>query len=95
MFSLNISYEISIYLSISSKLIYSTFCVSISNCVSFPSDLRVMDHSKQNRMEAQNVAIVFGPTLMRPQEEKGNMAANLVMQGQIIEYMLHEYKSMF
>ncbi|KAK2161045.1 hypothetical protein LSH36_122g06029 [Paralvinella palmiformis] len=56
---------------------------------------KVIEHSKENRMEAQNVAIVFGPTLLRTSNESSSMAASLVMQGQIVEYMLREYRHIF
>ncbi len=56
---------------------------------------RVVEHSKANRMQIQNVAIVFGPTLMWPEVEAQNVALTLVCQNQIVEFILNEYKQLF
>uniref|UniRef100_A0A8C5HN87 Rho GTPase activating protein 12 n=1 Tax=Gouania willdenowi TaxID=441366 RepID=A0A8C5HN87_GOUWI len=56
---------------------------------------RVIDHSESNRMTTQSVAIVFGPTLLRPETETGNMAVYMVYQNQIVELILLEYDSVF
>ena len=50
-----------------------------------------MENSVKNRMHAHNIAIVFGPTLLAPREEHGNIAVNMVYQNQVIEYILLEY----
>ncbi|XP_064647668.1 rho GTPase-activating protein 15-like isoform X8 [Lineus longissimus] len=55
----------------------------------------VMSCSSQNRMQAQNIAIVFGPTLLWPKDEAPNMAVSTVFQNQIVEYILLEFKSIF
>ncbi|KAK3108074.1 hypothetical protein FSP39_000688 [Pinctada imbricata] len=57
--------------------------------------LKVIDMSKENRMQVHNVAIVFGPTLIWPEKESPNMAANMVYQSRIVEYCLLEYKNIF
>ncbi|KAL5006671.1 hypothetical protein ScPMuIL_015477 [Solemya velum] len=57
--------------------------------------LKVQDNSQENRMQLQNIAIVFGPTLIWPEKEGPNLAASMVFQGRIVEYMLLEYKKLF
>ncbi|XP_066521124.1 rho GTPase-activating protein 15 isoform X2 [Hoplias malabaricus] len=56
---------------------------------------RVMEHSDSNRMTTQNIGIVFGPTLMRPQSDCGNMAINMIYQNQAVELILSEYEQIF
>uniref|UniRef100_A0A673I6K5 Rho GTPase-activating protein 12-like n=1 Tax=Sinocyclocheilus rhinocerous TaxID=307959 RepID=A0A673I6K5_9TELE len=56
---------------------------------------RVIDHGEVNRMTTQSVAIVFGPTLLRPEIETGNMAVHMVYQNQIVELILLEYENIF
>uniref|UniRef100_A0A3P8PBR5 Rho GTPase activating protein 12 n=1 Tax=Astatotilapia calliptera TaxID=8154 RepID=A0A3P8PBR5_ASTCA len=56
---------------------------------------RVVDHGEANRMTTQSVAIVFGPTLLRPETETGNIAVHMVYQNQIVELILLEYESIF
>ncbi|XP_078136807.1 rho GTPase-activating protein 12b isoform X6 [Sander vitreus] len=56
---------------------------------------RVIDHGEANRMTTQSVAIVFGPTLLRPETETGNIAVHMVYQNQIVELILLEYESIF
>ncbi|XP_070708786.1 rho GTPase-activating protein 12b [Pempheris klunzingeri] len=56
---------------------------------------RVIDHGEANRMTTQSVAIVFGPTLLRPEAETGNIAVHMVYQNQIVELILLEYESIF
>lgn len=46
-------------------------------------------------MELQNLAIVFGPTLMWPDKEVINVAVSMVYQGQTVELILHEYRHIF
>ncbi|MBN3311679.1 RHG12 protein, partial [Atractosteus spatula] len=43
----------------------------------------------------RSVAIVFGPTLLRPEKETGNIAVHMVYQNQIVELILLEYESIF
>lgn len=59
-----------------------------------PSD-RVIQYGDDNRMTVQNVAIVFGPTLLRPEMESQNIAMHMVFQNQIVEFILHEYDRLF
>uniref|UniRef100_A0A672GSU5 Rho GTPase activating protein 12 n=1 Tax=Salarias fasciatus TaxID=181472 RepID=A0A672GSU5_SALFA len=56
---------------------------------------RVIEHGESNRMTTQSVAIVFGPTLLRPETETGNMAVHMVYQNQIVELVLLEYDGVF
>ncbi|XP_036387572.1 rho GTPase-activating protein 15 isoform X1 [Megalops cyprinoides] len=56
---------------------------------------RVMEHSDINRMTTQNIGIVFGPTLMRPERDNGNMAINMVYQNQAVELILSEFDRVF
>lgn len=46
-------------------------------------------------MTTQSVAIVFGPTLLRPETEMGNMAVHMIYQNQLVELILLEYESVF
>ncbi|KAM3593544.1 uncharacterized protein V6R79_015074 [Siganus canaliculatus] len=56
---------------------------------------RVIEHGEANRMTTQSVAIVFGPTLLRPETEMSNIAVHMVYQNQIVELILLEYESIF
>ncbi|XP_022061159.1 rho GTPase-activating protein 15 isoform X1 [Acanthochromis polyacanthus] len=56
---------------------------------------RVLEHSDANRMTTQNIGIVFGPTLMRPERDNGNMAVNMVYQNQAVELILSEFDHIF
>ncbi|XP_014845771.1 PREDICTED: rho GTPase-activating protein 12-like isoform X1 [Poecilia mexicana] len=56
---------------------------------------RVIDHKDSNRMSVQSVAIVFGPTLLRPQIESANMTVHMVFQSQIVELMLNKFNEIF
>ncbi|KAG1930160.1 rho GTPase-activating protein [Pimephales promelas] len=56
---------------------------------------RVKERSDCNRMTTQNIGIVFGPTLMRPENEGGNMAVNMLYQNQAIELLLSEHERIF
>ncbi|KAG8452533.1 hypothetical protein GDO86_004352 [Hymenochirus boettgeri] len=57
---------------------------------------RVMECSELNRMTTQNIGIVFGPTLMRPEKELfSNIAANMVYQNQVVEHFLNYFQEIF
>lgn len=56
---------------------------------------RVIENKDSNRMSVQSVAIVFGPTLLRPQSESSNMTINMVFQSQIVELILREFQTVF
>ncbi|XP_074552817.1 rho GTPase-activating protein 27-like [Halichoeres trimaculatus] len=57
--------------------------------------LKVIEHKESNRMSFQSIAIVFGPTLLRPQTESANMTIHMVFQSQIVELMLKEFQTIF
>ncbi len=46
-------------------------------------------------MTVQNVAIVFGPTLLKPEVETANITTYMVFQNQIVEFILNEFESIF
>ncbi|KAF4520822.1 hypothetical protein B566_EDAN007117 [Ephemera danica] len=57
--------------------------------------LRVTQEQASNRMHIPNLAIVFGPTLMWPEEESLNMALDLMQQNIVIESLLQEFDAIF
>ncbi|XP_060678355.1 rho GTPase-activating protein 15-like, partial [Hemiscyllium ocellatum] len=56
---------------------------------------RVVEHSHTNRMSPQSLAIVFGPTLLRPEKDFLNMAVHTLYQNQVVELILIECGSLF
>lgn len=56
---------------------------------------RVIEHGEENRMSVQSVAIVFGPTLLRPETEEGSMPMTMVFQNQVVEFILHQCADIF
>ncbi|XP_070357430.1 rho GTPase-activating protein 12 isoform X5 [Equus asinus] len=56
---------------------------------------RVVENGEKNRMTYQSIAIVFGPTLLKPEKETGNIAVHTVYQNQIVELILLEISSIF
>ena len=48
-------------------------------------------------MAQHNCSIVFGPTLLRPEDEEDhlNIALNTVYQNQIVNFLLLEYAELF
>ncbi|XP_071770684.1 rho GTPase-activating protein 15 [Centroberyx gerrardi] len=56
---------------------------------------RVLVYSTKNLMSTQGISIVFGPTLMWPELDSGNMAVNMVYQNQIVEFILIESQEIF
>lgn len=57
--------------------------------------LKVTEHSSQNRMHVQNLAIVFGPSLLSSAEELRDLAVDMMHQNRIIEFLLLEYDNLF
>ena len=51
----------------------------------------VAEHSDHNLMQASNLGVVLGPTLMRPQEETMAAIMNIKYQSVVIETMIKEY----
>lgn len=56
---------------------------------------RVVEHGEQNRMSVQSVAIVFGPTLLRPETEETSMPMTMVFQNQVVELILQQCSDIF
>ncbi|XP_033619039.1 rho GTPase-activating protein 27 [Fukomys damarensis] len=56
---------------------------------------RVVEHGEQNRMSVQNVAIVFGPTLLRPETEEASVPMTMVFQNQVVELILQQCTDIF
>nr|XP_033473009.1 rho GTPase-activating protein 15 [Epinephelus lanceolatus] len=56
---------------------------------------KVLAFSRKNLMSTQGIGIVFGPTLMWPELDSGNMAVNMVYQNQIVEFILIESQEIF
>uniref|UniRef100_A0A8C7I949 Rho GTPase-activating protein 15 n=1 Tax=Oncorhynchus kisutch TaxID=8019 RepID=A0A8C7I949_ONCKI len=55
----------------------------------------ILTCSQKNLMSTQGISIVFGPTLMWPELDCGNMAVNMVYQNQIVEFILIESPEIF
>lgn len=64
---------------------------------SFPSlsPFRVMEHSDANRMTTQNIGIVFGPTLLRPERDVASLVEGMVYQNQVVELLLIQFHDIF
>ena len=56
---------------------------------------RVIENGGKNRMIYQSIVIVFGPTLLKPEKETGNIVVHTIYQNQIIELILLEKNSVF
>ncbi|XP_054662850.1 rho GTPase-activating protein 9 isoform X2 [Grus americana] len=56
---------------------------------------RVMERVDVNRMTRQNIGIVFGPTLLRPERELGSLAAGMAQQNQAVELLLAHFDHIF
>ncbi|NWX08602.1 RHG15 protein, partial [Caloenas nicobarica] len=56
---------------------------------------RVMERADVNRMTCQNIGIVFGPTLLRPEREPGSLAADMTQQNQAVELLLAHFDCIF
>ncbi|KAJ4923632.1 hypothetical protein JOQ06_014116 [Pogonophryne albipinna] len=61
----------------------------------FVEAVKIKDSRQKNLMSTQGIGIVFGPTLMWPELDGGNMAVNMVYQNQIIEFILIESRDIF
>lgn len=56
---------------------------------------RIVDHSEVNKMEAKNLAIVFGPTLVRASGSRDNMVTmvtDMSHQCRIVESLLNNVR---
>ncbi|KAM4698598.1 rho GTPase-activating protein 15 [Rhinophrynus dorsalis] len=56
---------------------------------------KIVTNASVNLMSTQGLGIVFGPTLLRPETDMGNMAVSMVYQNQIVELMLMEFDKIF
>lgn len=56
---------------------------------------RVIERGEENRMSVQSVAIVFGPTLLRPETEETSMSMTMVFQNQVVEHILQQCSDIF
>ncbi|XP_008110552.1 rho GTPase-activating protein 12 isoform X7 [Anolis carolinensis] len=56
---------------------------------------KIVENGERNRMTYQSIAIVFGPTLLKPEKETCNIAVHTVYQNQIVELILLELNSIF
>lgn len=54
--------------------------------------LSVAAHSKQNLMTVANLGVVFGPTLMRPQEETVAAIMDLKFQNIVVEILIEQHQ---
>uniref|UniRef100_A0A286XWQ1 Rho GTPase activating protein 10 n=1 Tax=Cavia porcellus TaxID=10141 RepID=A0A286XWQ1_CAVPO len=55
----------------------------------------VSSHSKQNLMTVANLGVVFGPTLMRPQEETVAAIMDLKFQNIVVEILIENHEKIF
>ena len=59
---------------------------------------KVIECSAQNRMGVQNIALVFGPNVMRSNpigENNFGFNPNIMTQNVIVEYMLSNFKELY
>uniref|UniRef100_A0A3B4YEM8 Rho GTPase activating protein 10 n=1 Tax=Seriola lalandi dorsalis TaxID=1841481 RepID=A0A3B4YEM8_SERLL len=56
---------------------------------------KVAAHSKQNLMTVANLGVVFGPTLMRPQEETVAAIMDLKFQNIVVEILIEHHEKIF
>ncbi|XP_053703559.1 oligophrenin-1-like isoform X2 [Synchiropus splendidus] len=55
----------------------------------------VCSHSEENRMIPSNMAVVFGPTLMRAREETVAAMLDIKFQNIVVEILIEDYKKIF
>uniref|UniRef100_F6RAJ5 Rho GTPase-activating protein 10 n=1 Tax=Monodelphis domestica TaxID=13616 RepID=F6RAJ5_MONDO len=55
----------------------------------------VSNHAKQNLMTVANLGVVFGPTLMRPQEETVAAILDLKFQNIVVEILIENHEKIF
>lgn len=56
---------------------------------------KVAAHSKQNLMTVANLGVVFGPTLMRPQEDTVAAIMDLKFQNIVVEILIEHHEKIF
>ncbi|KAK7808323.1 hypothetical protein U0070_002694 [Myodes glareolus] len=57
--------------------------------------LKVSLHSQQNLMTVSNLGVIFGPTLMRAQEETVAAMMNIKFQNIVVEILIEHYEKIF
>lgn len=57
--------------------------------------VNVCSHSEDNLMTPSNMAVIFGPTLMRAQEETVAAMLDIKFQNIVVEILIEEYKKIF
>ncbi|KAJ6654723.1 hypothetical protein lerEdw1_006586 [Lerista edwardsae] len=66
-----------------------------SGCLKQVYSIGVMEHSDANRMTTQNIGIVFGPTLLRPERDVASLVEGMVYQNQVVELLLIQFHDIF
>ncbi|OBS77535.1 hypothetical protein A6R68_20076, partial [Neotoma lepida] len=56
---------------------------------------KVSLHSQQNLMTISNLGVIFGPTLMRAQEETVAAMMNIKFQNIVVEILIEHYEKIF
>lgn len=57
----------------------------------FPGLFRVSSHCSQNLMTVSNLGMIFGPTLMRSQEETVAAMMNIKFQNIVVEIIIENH----
>jgi hypothetical protein len=60
--------------------------------------LKVVEFSQQNRMDLQNIALVFGPTLLRMDPVNATndgFSQNIILQNELVQYILTNFDKLF
>ena len=57
--------------------------------------VKVRASREVSKMDASNLAIVFGPTLLRPAKEGANTVVNMQFQSCVVETMILHYDEIF
>ncbi|XP_041863482.1 oligophrenin-1-like isoform X2 [Melanotaenia boesemani] len=57
--------------------------------------VNVCSHSDENRMTPSNMAVIFGPTLMRAKEETVAAMLDIKFQNIVVEILIEDYKKIF
>lgn len=61
----------------------------------FVTFYRVVEHSHVNKMLANNLGIVFGPTLMRSEVDSLEIASLMPLQNNVVETIITEEAQIF
>ncbi|XP_076024658.1 oligophrenin-1 isoform X2 [Genypterus blacodes] len=57
--------------------------------------VNVCSHSQENLMTPSNMAVIFGPTLMRAKEETVAAMLDIKFQNVVVEILIEDYKTIF